>query len=190
MEFSFSDEPKKGGTPATKVYSPKKRAEAAKDAPEAEKARARDGQPKRNARKARAPQPATPLSRLGLMLSGFLLAGMLLFTLSGYERISRAYADINTINSAIDETELRIKALDVQIECAVTIRDAQETAERYGMRYPEQSQYVKVGSAIPVSGTAPSGSAPAGNGPGDTVSPGGTDTPDDAPADGGNPSGD
>ena len=70
----------------------------------------------------------TALGRIGLIISGFLFAGMVLFTLSGYERISRAYADINALNSEIDSTSLRINELDVQIECAVTIQDAQQVA--------------------------------------------------------------
>ena len=93
------------------------------------------------------------LARIGIIFSGFLLAAMILFTLTGYERITRAYADVNTLNSAIDETNLRIAALDVQIECAVTIRDAQDAAERFGMQYPSPSQYVRVGDYIPTAVT-------------------------------------
>ena len=190
MEFSFSDEPKKGGAPATKMYAQKKRGGEEKRASAGqEQPRTADGTGTSPSGRKHVREPATSASRIGLMFSGFLLAGMLLFTLSGYERISRSYADVNTINSEIDETELRIKALDVQIECAVTIRDAQDVAESYGMRYPTQSQYVKIGSTIPVSGSAPSGSAP-----GETTTPGETVTPDegtgDTPADGTNPSGD
>ncbi len=92
-----------------------------------------------------------PASRFGMILCGFLFAGMVLFVLAGYERITRAYADINIINDDIEQTNLRIVELDVQIECAVTIQQAQEAAKRFGMRYPEQSQYVKVGDQIPVS---------------------------------------
>ena len=100
----------------------------------------------------------TSLGRIGLIISGFLLAGMVLFTLSGYERISRAYADINALNSEIDLTDLRINELEVQIECAVTIQDAQEIAEAYGMRYPDKNQYVRIGDALPFDNTLPSSS--------------------------------
>ncbi len=157
MEFSFSDEPKQGAAPATKLYSPKKKPAGRPAGSEKSRSRVKDGTADESAQKKRAPEPATAAFRIGIMFSGFLFAGMVLFTLSGYERISRAYADINTINNSIDETELRIKALDVQIECAVTIQDAQKTAETYGMSYPKQSQYVRVGDAIPVSGLAPAG---------------------------------
>ena len=110
------------------------------------------------------------IKELPQMFSGFLFAGMVLFTLTGYERISRAYADINTINNAIEQSKLRIKALDVQIECAVTIQDAQTAAEAYGMCYPAQSQHVRIGSPIRIAGTAP-----LDGGPGDTVFPDGSD---------------
>ena len=95
------------------------------------------------------------MGRIGLIISGFILSGMILFTLAGYERISRAYADINALNTEIDSTKLRINELDVQIECAVTIQDAQKVAEAYGMRYPEKSQYIKIGDPLPFSGGAP-----------------------------------
>ena len=101
----------------------------------------------------------TSLGRIGIIISGFLFAGMVLFTLSGYERISRAYADINALNSEIDLTELRINELEVQIECAVTIQDAQKVAEAYGMRYPDKDQYVRVGDALPFDNSLPSPSA-------------------------------
>ena len=101
-------------------------------------------------------QKITSLGRVGLIISGFLFAGMVLFTLSGYERISRAYADINALNNEIELTNLRINELDVQIECAVTIQDAQKAAESYGMRYPERSQYVRIGDALPFDNTLPS----------------------------------
>lgn len=171
MEFSFSDEPKKGGTPATKVYAPKKKT-ASRPGGGKGRAREKTDATAEETGKGREPEPVTPASRIGIMLSGFLFAGMVLFTLTGYERISRAYADINTINSAIDETQLRIKALDVQIECAVTIQDAQDTAEAYGMQYPTQSQYVRADAPIPLSGAAP-----AGANPGETVVPGQLETP-------------
>jgi len=104
----------------------------------------------------------TALGRIGLIISGFLLSGMVLFTLAGYERISRAYADINTLNSEIDLTDLRINELEVQIECAVTIQDAQKVAEAYGMQYPEKSQYVKIGDALPFDNSTPAATDSAG----------------------------
>ena len=101
---------------------------------------------------------------------------MVLFTLSGYERISRAYADINALNKEIELTELRINELEVQIECAVTIQDAQKVAEAYGMRYPENDQYVRIGDPLPFDNSLPS---PTGSPKADTT-PQAETTPDPA----------
>lgn len=122
---------------------------------------ARAARPRKGSRTA--PEPGvrvnkpemSSLGRVGLIISGFLFAGMVLFTLSGYERISRAYADINALNNESDTTDLRINELEVQIECAVTIQDAQKVAEAYGMRYPEKNQYVRIGDPLPFDNTTP-----------------------------------
>ena len=166
MEFSFSDKPEKSDAPVTKVYSPKKGGNAGASGGTRARSQRRPGTGAADEQGRSEPAPVTVVSRIGIMFSAFLFSGMVLFTLTGYERIARAYADINAINSAIESTKLRIKALDVQIECAVTIQDAQMTAETYGMRYPAQSQFVRIGSSIPISGSAPSD-----NGPGGTVLP-------------------
>jgi hypothetical protein len=118
-------------------------------------------------------QESSSLGRIGLIISGFLFAGMVLFTLSGYERISRAYADINALNAENDLTDLRINELQVQIECAVTIQDAQKVAEAYGMRYPEKSQYVRIGDPLPFDNSTP---------PPTTSPTGGTTTTPETPA--------
>ena len=164
MEIQFDDEPKKGRTPGTRVYAP---------------ADAASGEPTRRKRRtAAAPEVETvvdedgfrirvptdeirPASRIGLIICAFVLAGMILFMLTGYEKISRAYADINTLTDEIELTELRIAELDVSIECAVTIAQAQEAAQNAGMTYPTQSQYVRIGSAIPTASASLAGSAPA-----------------------------
>lgn len=118
----------------------------------------------------------TSLGRVGLIISGFLFAAMVLFTLSGYERISRAYADINALNSEIDSTKLRINELEVQIECAVTIQEAQQVAQAYGMRYPDRDQSVRIGDQLPFDNSAPTQT----NTPADsaTTEPTTTTTPD------------
>ena len=183
MEIQFDDEPKKGRKPGTRVYAP---TDAASGAPSQRKRRA-----------AAAPEMETVVdedgfrirvpkdeikagSRIGLIFCAFLLAGMVLFILTGYERISRAYADINTLSNEIELTELRIAELDVSIECAVTITQAQEAAKNAGMQYPTQSQYVRIGSAIPLTGIS-AGSAPAEGDPAAVPAEG--DTPAEPPAD-------
>ncbi len=88
---------------------------------------------------------------------------MLLFILSGYERISRAYSDINTLNSQIEEIKLHISELNVSIECAVTIEEAEQAALAAGMTYPSQSQILVPGQAIPSGGFRNSSSVPTGS---------------------------
>ena len=147
MDIRFEDGRKKGKTPTTRLYMPNQEEEQ-EQAPRQARSRERTRQthqPGVHVQKAE----MTSLNRVGLIISGFLFAGMVLFTLAGYERISRAYADINALNNEKDSTNLRINELDVQIECAVTIQDAQKVAEAYGMRYPEKSQYVRIGDPLP-----------------------------------------
>lgn len=158
MDIRFDEEPKKGQSPTTRLNLPNK--EEAEEADARPRSRSRSKSASRRERE-RAEEPhvrvekpeLNPLARIGLIFCGFIFAGMVLFTLSGYERISRAYADINSLNDEIDETNLRINELNVQIECAVTIQDAQAVAEEYGMQYPQQDQYVKIGDSLPFSGS-------------------------------------
>ena len=157
MDIRFEDDRKKGRSPTTRLYLP---SQEEQDAYEARAAETRSTRPRSGAKHSEAgvrvkkPETST-LSRIGLIISGFLFAGMVLFTLSGYERISRAYADINALNAENDLTDLRINELNVQIECAVTIQDAQKVAEAYGMRYPEKKQYVRIGDPLPFDNTTP-----------------------------------
>ncbi len=154
MDIRFDEEPKKGQSPTTRLYMPNKDDEQDEESRPQKNA----GRRKSTSRGTQEPHvhvekpELNPLARIGLILCGFIFAGMVLFTLTGYERITRAYADINTLNDEIEQTKLRINELDVQIECAVTIQDAQAVAEQYGMQYPEQDQYVKIGDALPFSG--------------------------------------
>ena len=158
MDIRFEDDRKKGRSPTTRLYLP---TQEEQDAYEARSAETRSTRPHSGAKSAREsgvrvnkPESSSQ-GRIGLIISGFLFAGMVLFTLSGYERISRAYADINALNDEIDLTDLRINELSVQIECAVTIQDAQKVAEAYGMRYPEKKQYVRIGDPLPFDNTTP-----------------------------------
>jgi len=151
LDIRFEDDRKKGKTPTTRLYMPNQEEEA-EQAPHASRRHAS----RRAAREpgVRVEKPEmTSLGRVGLIISGFIFAGMVLFTLAGYERISRAYADINALNNEKDLTKLRINELEVQIECAVTIQEAQKVAEAYGMRYPEKAQYVRIGDVLPFDGS-------------------------------------
>lgn len=179
MDIRFDEASKKGKSPTTRLYPPNKNGNTEETA---RTSRARTGRRAEDEPHVRVDKPEmTALGRVGLIVSGFILSGMVLFTLAGYERISRAYADINALNTEIDSTNLRINELDVQIECAVTIQDAQKIAEAYGMRYPEKSQYIKIGDPLPFSGGAPTDSPEAS--PDETTQPETTPEPDSGGAD-------
>ena len=153
MDIRFEDDRKKGQTPTTRLNLPNQQQQDEYEA-RAERSRSRTRSTAHAGVTVEKPQSAS-LGRVGLIISGFIFAGMVLFTLSGYERISRAYADINALNNENDLTDLRINELQVQIECAVTIQDAQKAAESYGMRYPEKNQYVRIGDALPFDNSLP-----------------------------------
>ena len=86
------------------------------------------------------------------------------------------------LNDSIEEIQLHINTLEADIECAVTLEDAQQYAESHGMRYPVQSQYLQSGSPIPITGsTTPSGDAPDGTTP-DGGDPAGQTPDEDTPA--------
>ena len=151
---------RRGGRSSTKLYAPARDNEAYAYDPET-------GERLKDAPLRAAPVELRPRSelrlaaRVGIMFCVFVFAGMLVFILSGYERIARAYAGINTLNDEIDEIRLHINALEADIECAVTIEDAQSYAISQGMQYPVQSQYLESGKPIPnTAASGPSGQAP------------------------------
>ena len=160
LDIRFEEDRKKGKSPTTRLNIPNKEEYTTERIERTGRTERIERAPAKS-RSVREPgvrvekTEVTALGRIELIISGFLLAGMILFTLAGYERISRAYADINALNSEIDLTDLRINELDVQIECAVTIQDAQKVAESYGMQYPEKNQYVKIGDPLPFSNSTP-----------------------------------
>ena len=184
MDIRFEDDRKKGRSPTTRLYLPAEEVEKAQQAQQSQAQMKRNPRARSGGKAApsgiRVEKPEmTSLGRIGLLISGFLFAGMVLFTLSGYERISRAYADINALNKEIELTELRINELEVQIECAVTIQDAQKVAEEYGMRYPEKGQYVRIGDPLPFDNTTPPPTTQPTDGA--TTSPGTTPEPTTTP---------
>lgn len=165
MEFQFDNEPKRGGRPATRLYAPTHgKQRSYRPATEDERFASPQAQEQPEQEAARRPQhEVKPFARFMLILCSFIFAGMILFVLTGYERITRAYADINALNAEIDKTKLNINALEAAIECAVTIDQAQQWAKDHNMQYPSKSQYVRSGSTIPLSPTTPDTATPTGN---------------------------
>ncbi len=94
-------------------------------------------------------------TRWAAVASMLALSGALLLVVFRYYNISRQYAVINTLNEDINNTELRIRELNVGLECAVNIQTAQEAASRLGMTYPTSKQYVRAGDALMIDGAQP-----------------------------------
>ena len=108
MDIRFDSEKKKGKSPTTRLYAPAKDGEEETGARPLNTGRAKTEKRGPEGPHVRVEKPElNPLARIGLIFCGFIFAGMVLFTLTGYERISRAYADINALNSEIDSTKLR-----------------------------------------------------------------------------------
>lgn len=170
MEIQFDKQPKGRKKNDTRMYAPSQGRKRVTFAPADERERGNNPSAQReenlDSRAGQERNEIKGVTRFGLVLCTFAFAGMLLFMLSGYEKITRAYQEINNINSQIDETKLTINALEVAIECAVTIDQAQEWAKAHNMQYPLQSQYVASGSAVPVSGAPTDTLGTAGTEPG------------------------
>ncbi|MDR1619946.1 MAG: hypothetical protein LBS18_04715 [Clostridiales bacterium] len=114
-------------------------------------------------REKNAPQPkkkpaaaAGPRAKkaLGTGVRITLVVCMLAVTLGGaaviyrYYEINRQYAAVNELGNKIKSSETKIDELNVLLECAVTIQDAQAAAERFHMTYPSATQMVRVGDAL------------------------------------------
>ncbi len=103
---------------------------------------------------------AAPQLSLGcrwtLLVTVIMLAAASLVVVSRFASIAEQYNQINQLKSDIQGAQLRIGALNVALECAVSIQDIQDAAQRFGMTYPTASQYVRAGDTLAMkdSGTA------------------------------------
>lgn len=103
MEIQFDNESAKGPRPVSRVYAPNKRRRD--DGFEPEEA---GGILKAPAFKEEKPKvirqmhEVKPLTRFAIIVCAFIFAGMVLFILTGYEKISRAYSGVNTLTTEID----------------------------------------------------------------------------------------
>ncbi len=135
--------------PATKIYAPTRGSlayapgiPAPQQQPDPVREQPRP-QPMHTARTAAAPRFST-IGKAAIVFSCLLVAAMFLVVLFRYEKISAQYTTVNGLKSQIEETQLRLKALNVQLQCAVSIDDAREAAQNVGMTYPDASQFVPV----------------------------------------------
>lgn len=87
--------------------------------------------------------------RVSLFAGMLVLSAALLLLLYRYNFITEQYAAVNRLNTSISEAQRRVRALNVTLECAVSIQDAQDAAQSWGMTYPNADQYVRAGDRLP-----------------------------------------
>ena len=139
---------------ATRMYSPTKGSSAYAYAQEAVAPQPQP-QPKpqqkpveKHATRQKARQEMSLGCRWALLCSILLLAGASVAVVFRYADIATQYAQVNQLKSDIESAKLRVRELNVALECSVSIQDAQDAAKRFHMTYPTASQYVRAGDAL------------------------------------------
>lgn len=137
--------------PVTRVYSHGATAVAAEPAfrpeprpePQAAPLERQKQQPRAQTRPA-----VSPMQRVLAVLVICAVAAALLFVLVRYERIADEYAVVNEIKEQIEEKNITLAALNVELQLAVSLDDAKETAQRMGMGYPTADQIHRLGDPL------------------------------------------
>lgn len=143
------------GASSTRVYSPTygtsayAYAERAAAVPQPVQPERRPEQQQRVQEKRRQKPQLSAGTKAALVFGILLMTCAGLFTIFRYHSIARQYAEVNALHADIENIELRIRELNVALECAVNIEDAKQAAQQSGMTYPAASQYVRVGDTLP-----------------------------------------
>lgn len=135
----------------SRVYS-YSRAAVAEELPEYEPAAPqpeRHSHPVTHTRVKREPSPAQKRKRrfmpkLMSVIAVFAAAAVLIFIVVRYSAITSEWASVNALESDIAESERRITELEVQLDEAVNLDAARETATEAGLDYPTADQIVSV----------------------------------------------
>jgi len=88
--------------------------------------------------------------KLGSVVLVFVTAAAIIAVLSRYSRISNEYTKINRLNAEIKQKEQNIAMLNVQLNAAVSLEEAQDEAAVAGLGYPTAAQIIKVPGTLPV----------------------------------------
>lgn len=96
-------------------------------------------QPKKNKKLKLRLSAATAAKLIGVSLAVF-AAAVAIVVIAGYSRVDQQHAKINEIKKLMAASESRIAELEVELECAVCVESAIETAKEAGMIYPSASQ--------------------------------------------------
>lgn len=156
---------------ASRIYSPTRGANAYAYAPAAAPVQPVEQPkvaPKPQQRPVRQPRPVLSTGcKAAMLFAVFTVAAACLLMVFRYARIANEYLEVNQIKTDIEAAQLRVRALNVELECAVSIQNVQEAAARLGMTYPTADQYVRAGDALPVAAgtqTSVNGAAAAAEG--------------------------
>lgn len=78
----------------------------------------------------------------------FIMAAILIGVIMRYSMITLAYSNINDLEDQIAESERNIAALNVQLNSAIDLNAARETALAAGLGYPTAEQIVTVRETV------------------------------------------
>ncbi len=161
MEVAGNRHTQTAYTASTRVYSPTRGANAYAYAPAAAPVRPVEQpvvSPKLQQRPRKQPRPALSTGcRIAMLFAIATVAAAALFVVFRYNRIAGEYLEVNQLKTDIEAAELRVRALNVELECAVSIQNVQDAAARLGMTYPTAEQYVCAGDALPITANAGQG---------------------------------
>ncbi len=155
MEVAGNRQTRTAYTASTRIYSPTRGANAYAYAPAPAPVQPVE-QPKVTVKPQQRPksQPRPMLSagcKVTMLFAIFTVAAACLFVVFRYALIAGDYLEVNQIKTDMEAAQLRIRTLNVELECAVSIQNVQEAAARLGMTYPTADQFVRTGDALPVS---------------------------------------
>ncbi|MEL7609005.1 MAG: hypothetical protein AAGU74_05825 [Bacillota bacterium] len=91
----------------------------------------------------------SPLRKAAMIFGIMGVSAALLLVLARYARISDEYSVVNDLKSQIAEQDRNIETLNVALEFAMTIQEADAAAKESGMNYPSADQIVKPGELTP-----------------------------------------
>ena len=113
----------------------------------------RQAHPAPRTRVQREPSPAVKRKRrlmpkLFSFAGVFAVAALLIGIVVRYAAIATEYANVNQMEAKITESKRRITELEVQLDEAVNLADARQTAEDAGLGYPTSDQIVDVNGTV------------------------------------------
>lgn len=91
----------------------------------------------------------SPLKKAAMIFGIMGVSAALLLVLARYARIADEYGVVNDLESQISQQNRDIQTLNVALEFAMTIQEADAAAKEAGMNYPTADQIVQPGELTP-----------------------------------------